>query len=196
MNLEIRPRDRRALLGLAVALIVYIGLDWGFLPLWDRLQDAPALASAKEDELRRYRRAVDRQGQYAELEEQVQARLAELESHLVQESNASLASAELQSMVEGAADRFGIAFLQRSMAAPRPADEFVSEIAMTATFRCTVNQLVSLLAEFRQEERLLSVRSLRVAPLEPYEGLQLPEDRDWNKELDVTLTVAVLTPRT
>src|SRR6266487_283528 len=92
MRLELRPRDRRALLLLALAVIVYGMLKIVVFPAHDRLALAADAAAQKQAELRK--------GQYAQLTELETKKVKEAESVLITAANASLVSAELQSLVE------------------------------------------------------------------------------------------------
>jgi hypothetical protein len=83
MKIEIRDRDRRALLALALAIGLYGFIVELALPAWDRLGQAPGIAAERELQLQRYRRALVRQGRYEELEGVVEARQAESESVLI-----------------------------------------------------------------------------------------------------------------
>ena len=185
MKIRIRDRDRRALIGLALAVALYVATVELVLPQWDRLREAPELAANSESQLRRYRRAILRQGRYEELEGLAVARDGELESLLIRAESESLASVELQSIVESVAADIGVVFGERNIIAPRTLDDFFSETAMSVAFDCTPNQLVSLLTALRDLETLITVRELNIQP-KPDEG------QDLTKEWQVSLTVGAL----
>ena len=116
MKIRIRDRDRRALIGLALAVALYAVTVELVLPQWDRLREAPELAANSESQLQRYRRAILRQGRYEELEGVVAARDGEFESLLnFAADSESLASVELQSIVESVAADFGVVFGERNI---------------------------------------------------------------------------------
>ena len=185
MKIRIRDRDRRALIGLALAVALYVATVELVLPQWDRLREAPELAANSESQLRRYRRAILRQGRYEELEGLAVARDGELESLLIRAESESLASVELQSIVESVAADIGVVFGERNIIAPRMLDDFFSETAMSVAFDSTPNQLVSLLTALRDLETLITVRELNIQP-KPDEG------QDLTKEWQVSLTVGAL----
>ena len=185
MKIRLRDRDRRALIGLALAVALYVVTVELVLPQWDRLREAPELAANSESQLRRYRRAILRQGQYEELEALAVARDGELESLLIRAESESLASVELQSIVESVAADIGVVFGERNIIAPRILDDFFSETAMSVAFDSTPNQLVSLLTALRDLETLITVRELNIQP-KPDEG------QDLTKEWQVSLTVGAL----
>ena len=185
MKIRLRERDRRALIGLALAVALYLVTVELVLPQWDRLREAPELAVNSESQLQRYRRAISRQGRYEELEALAVARDGELESLLIRAESESLASVELQSIVESVAADIGVVFGERNIIAPRMLDDFFSETAMSVAFDSTPNQLVSLLTALRDLETLITVRELNIQPT-PAEG------QDLNKEWQVSLTVGAL----
>jgi len=67
MKLAVRQRDRRALMLLGAAVLIYTLSDWIILPAYDRIMAGPEIAAEKEQHLRRYRRAQARKGQYESL---------------------------------------------------------------------------------------------------------------------------------
>src|SRR5213594_2931582 len=127
MKLHLSQRDRRALLLLASALIVYGFLRLVVFPVHDRLAMAADAAAQKQDELRRFRRAQLRKGQYAQLTELAAKKAKEAESVLVSAANASLVSAELQSLVEATGAKVGVTLGQRSVGTPKRLNEFYAE---------------------------------------------------------------------
>src|SRR5262245_14859345 len=103
-----RQRDRRALMLMALALIIYGLANWVVLPTYDRLSSAGDLAAEKQTQLRRYRRAELRKGQYTDLLKVASDRLTKSETVVIAAANVSLASAELQSLIEGVGNKLGI----------------------------------------------------------------------------------------
>ena len=73
------------------------------LPAYDKLAAAQDAVSQKETELRRYRRAQLRKGQYGDLLKVTGDRVAKSEAAVIPAANSSLASAQLQSIIEDAA---------------------------------------------------------------------------------------------
>src|SRR5262249_41355249 len=127
MKLAIRQRDRRALLLLLLALALYGALKLLILPVYDRLALADDVVAEKETQLRRYRRAELRKGQYADLTKLANLKIQQNESVISKAGNESLASAELQSSVEAAAAKVGLTLNQRSVGSSRRINEFYAE---------------------------------------------------------------------
>jgi len=190
MKLEIRERDRRALILLAIAITIYAVVRLVVFPVHDRLALAADAAAQKQDELRKYRRAQLRKGQYAQLTEITAKKVKEAESVLVTGANPSLVSAELQSLVEGAAGKAGITLSQRSLGTPKRLNQFYSEFPITLGFESTPGQLTALLSELRAAPKLMTVRTLQVTPIQAVH--EAPKGADLSKNVRVSITLAVM----
>ncbi len=190
MKLEIRRRDRRALLLLGVSLGLYLVLSEVAFPAYNRLAAGVDIALDREDQLRRYRRAVARKADYGQLLEEARRRVEEGEALLIRGDNPSLASAELQAVIEEVAEATGIELGQRNMSAARQKDEFFNEITMSLGFECTPGQLVAFLEQLRGSEKLLAVRSIQIAPLSVVD--EVSEGMEVLKDVRVNLTVGAV----
>jgi Tfp pilus assembly protein PilO len=188
MKLAIRQRDRRALLLLLIAMALYGGLRLLVLPRYDRLALAADVVAEKETQLRRYRRAELRKGQYAELTKLANLKIQQNESVISQAGNESFASAELQSMVEAAAGKVGLMLSQRSVGSSRRINEFYAELPMTLGFEGTPGQLVMFLSELRALPQLVIVHSAQVTPVQPVQ--EAPKGLDVTKNVRVNMTIA------
>jgi hypothetical protein len=190
MKLEIRERDRRALLILGLAVALYVIASQIAFPAFDMLRNASDMSAGKEQDLMRYRRALARKGQYTQLIEQATRSVGEAESRLINGSNSSIASVELQTIVEEAARKVEISLGQRSMSAARRKDDFYNEITMTLGFECTLNQLTSFLSEIRSSPKFISVRTAQVTPVQVVHAA--PANADVKKTVRVNLTLAAI----
>jgi Tfp pilus assembly protein PilO len=191
VKLQLKPKDRRALIILALALVIYEVGTAVILPAYDKLAAARDLVSDKESELRRYRRAQVRKGQYGDLLKLTADRVAKSESAIIVAANVPLASAQLQSMIEEAANKTGLMPGQRTIGSAKRLNEFYAELPMTLSFDSTPGQLVAFLSELRRGPRFLTIRSLQVSPLEvilePSKGMAV------SKTVRVLMTVVSLT---
>ena len=192
MKFELRERDRRALVGLAFAVAVYFTVDMLVLPRYDELAAAEEVVLSKEDQLRKYRRAVIRQGQYQELTETARSRIADLESLMMSAETEAQISAELQSEVERASQDAGIGITERNVVGTQRLDDFFSEATMTLEFACSPDQLVTFLSGLRASSRLISIRSADIRPERVVH--QMPEEGNVNRTLRVNMTVGAVTP--
>jgi Tfp pilus assembly protein PilO len=190
VKVEIRQRDRRALILLFVALVI-LGLAYSVvLPAYDRISAARELAAEKENQLRRYRRAELRKGQYADLLKTADERIKKSESVVIAAASLPLASAELQSLIENASNKVGLMVGQRIVGNPRRLNNFYAEVPMTLSFECTPGQLVSFLSELRSLPRFVSVRLLQVNPTMLV--FEAPKGVDLIKNVRANITVAAL----
>ena len=189
MKIQIRDRDRRALIGLAVAAGLYVLLSFAVLPAFYSLTAAADTAAQKEEELRKYHRAVIRKGHYAGLLAQAQANVAAGEGRLIRGDNPSLASVEFQTLVEGVAGQAGVPLGQRSVSTAKKRDDWFNEITMTMSFECTPNQLTSFLAGIRSLPKLITVRNAQVSPAQV---LHEAPKGDFQKIIRVNLTLGAI----
>src|SRR5262249_757524 len=143
------------------------------LPVYDRITAARQLAAEKETQLKRYRRAQLRKGQYTELLKTAGARVAQSESVVISATNLPAASAEFQSLIEDAANRVGLMVTQRAIGSARRLNEFYAELPMTLSFESTPGQFVSFLNELRSLPRFVTVRSLQLSPFD--QQVELPK---------------------
>ena len=190
MKIEIRERDRRALLGLCIAAAIYLLVSQAAFPAFDRLKSASQTASDKEDELLKYRRALMRKGRYTQLIEQASKSVTDAELRLISGSNPSLASVELQTIIEEAARKVGIPLGQRSMSAARKKDDFFNEITMTLSFECTLGQLTAFLSEIRSSPKFITVRNTQITPVQAVH--EAPANADLKKTVRVNLTLVAI----
>ena len=190
MKFELRARDKRALMGLALAVGAYLLASQLIVPAYDRIKSDSAGVSQKENELRRYRRALISRDHYAQLLEQVRKSVGEGEARLIRGDNPSLASVELQTMVEEAARKIEIALPQRTMTSPKKKDDYYNEITLTLSFESTPNQLASFLDELRTAPKVLTVKSIQVAPVTPAQ--ETPPKGELKKTLKTNVTLAAL----
>lgn len=191
MKIELRQRDRRALVFLGLAVGLYAASQFVIFPAYDRLSASSEEVSEKEEQLRKYRRALLRKGQYERLIPAAGAQVREAEKILVRGDNPALATTELQTLVEAAARNAGINVLQRSVAAPRKVDAFYGEVVLSLSFEATLTQLVNLLVNLRSAPKLLDIRSVQISPAQPLP--EMPKAAgDYRKTLRVTMTIGAV----
>src|SRR5262245_3351046 len=192
MKFEIRERDRRAIVLLTGAALIYVALSFAVFPAFDSLKEGSSPVGEKEEQLKKYRRAVIRKGTYTQLLEQARKNLAEAETRFVRGDNPALASVELQTIVEQAAKKVGLDLNQRSVSPARKRDDSFNEITMTMALEATPSQIFGFLAEIRNAPKFVIVRNAQIAPTllltEP------PKKGDFMKVIHVNLTIAALLP--
>jgi hypothetical protein len=192
MKLQIRDRDRRALIVLAIGMTVYVLVSFVVFPVLDVLRNSAVEAAQKEGELRKYRQALIRKGHYTQLVESARKNMAQSEQRLVRGDNPTLASVELQSIVEDAAKKADISLQQRNMSPAKKKDAFFNEIAITLSFESSPNQLTTFLTEIRNSAKFITVQNAQVVPVQI---VQEAPKGEFKKMLRVDLTVsAILLP--
>jgi len=192
MKLEIRERDRRAMLLLVGAAVVYAVFSFGILPAFDALKDASSEVGGKEEQLSRYRRALIRKGHYARLLEKARKDVSDLEARLIRGDNPTLAAVELQTIVEEAAKKVGLEFSQRNISPARKKDEFFNEITMTLAFEATPGQVTQFLEEIRNAPKFITVRNAQIAPAQVVH--EAPKKGDFKKTVRANLTISAVLP--
>jgi hypothetical protein len=193
MKIELRQRDKRALLLLAGALAMYLVVMEAALPIYDYLSAAPAIVQEKSEQLQKYRRALNRKGRYQQLIPAARAQATTAERILIQGDTASSASTELQGLIETIAKDANINLAQRSVSGPKKVDEFYNEVSMALVFEATPSQLVTFLTGIRTSPKFLTVRTLQMTPVQ--QPTEAPKTGEFRKTVRVSATVsALLTP--
>ena len=181
-------RNRRALILLGVALVLYLAASQVVLPWYDKLRAAPAQAADKTGQLRRYRRELLHQGNYEVLTADVRKKFAETNPYFFTDAS------ELQKVAEDSAKTVGIALAQRS-SQMKKVDDIVNEITMAMTFESTPGQLVRFLDELRESPKIVNVRMAQIDPNQVV--FEAPKTGELSKIVRVIMTIAgqVLVPR-
>lgn len=190
MKVRVKQRDRRALMLLVLALVIYGGINIFVLPAYDRIATARDFAAEKETQLKKYRRAQLRKGQYTELLKTASARVAQAESLVISAGTLSVASSEFQSFIEGAASATGLTVTQRSIGTAKRLNDFYAQLPMTLSFDSTPGQLVSFLAQLRTLPRFVAVQTLQLSPLQSV--MEAPKGQDLTKNVRVYMTIYTL----
>jgi len=192
MKLEIRQRDRRAILLLSAATAVYIVLSYGVLPAFDRLTQTSSRVSEKEEQLKKYRRALIRKGHHTEALEQARKNVTEAETRFIRGDNPTLASVELQTIAEAAAKKVGLDLNQRNVSPARKKDDSFNEITMTLALEATPPQIFGFLAEIRNAPKYVTVRNVQIAPAQVL--MEAPKKGDFIKTIRANVTISALIP--
>jgi hypothetical protein len=192
MKFEIREKDRRAILLLAAASVIYGIVSFGVLPAFDRLKDGSAQVGEKEDQLKKYRRAIIRKGHYTQLLEVARKNVSEAESRFIRGDNPTLASVELQTIVEAAAKKIGLDLGQRNITPARKKDDEFNEITMTMALEATPGQIFGFLAELRNAPKFVTIRSAQIAPAQVV--MEPPKKGDFLKVVRANVTIVAPIP--
>jgi hypothetical protein len=191
MKFELRERDRRAILILAVGTGIYV-LASIALPAYDKLTQTPSHVSEQEQQLKKYRRALIRKGHHIEDLAQGRKNVAEAETRFVRGDNPTLASVELQTIVEDAAKKANLVLNQRNVTPARKKDDSFNEITMALTFEATPSQIFGFLAEIRNAPKYVTIRSAQITPAELV--TEAPKKGDFLKTIRANVTIAAMIP--
>ena len=192
MKFELREKDRRAILLLIAASALYGIVSFVALPAFDRLKDASTGVGDKEQQLKKYRRAVIRKGHYTDLLQQARKTVMEAESRLIPGDNPTLASVQLQTIVEDAAKKVGIDLPQRNVTPARKKDDAFNEITMSLVLEATPAQILGFLAEIRNAPKFVVVRNVQIAPAQVL--MAPPPKGDFVKTVRANVTLAAPIP--
>jgi hypothetical protein len=159
---KLSRRDRIAL-GVGVGgAALFMLLNFGVFPLFERLDTSPEVVQQKEVELRRDQRLLGE----AELEKThlsaARERLNALEGGLLESSSPALANAEWQHLVGQLADSKGITIGSSELLRIQELGAGYSLVTGRVQFRCRLDQLVDFLVALAGFPRLLSVTELSV----------------------------------
>src|SRR5262249_52924517 len=154
------------LLLLILGAIVYAGTSFVLLPLYDSLKQGSSAVTDKEQQLSKYRRAMGRKGHYTELLDQVGKNIKTDETRFNRGDNPTLAAVELQTIVEGAAQKNGLTLNQRNISPARKKDDFFNEIAMTVSFEASPAEIARFLTDIRNSPKFVSARTVQFVPTE------------------------------
>ena len=192
MSFDLRERDRRAIFILVAAAVLYVLASYVALPAFDRLTQTPSRVGDTEQQLKKYRRALIRKGHYSEQLQQARKNVAEAESRFIRGDNPTLASVELQTIVEDAAKKVSLELGQRNISPARKKDDSFNEITITLALDATPSQLFGFLAEIRNAPKYVTVRSAQFAPAQVM--TEPPKKGDFTKAIRANVTIAGLIP--
>jgi type II secretion system (T2SS) protein M len=186
MTATASQKNRRALILLGAAIVVYLAISQLALPAYDQLRAAPATANDKAQQLKKYKRELSHRGNYETLEADTRKKLQQLQERFF--TNDTAGAAELQKTVEDSAGRTGITLSQRSTGQPKKVDDLVSEVSMSTSFDATMNQLVAFLTQLQTSPKAINVRVAQIDPIQV--AFEAPKQGELKKSVRVNLTIA------
>jgi Tfp pilus assembly protein PilO len=160
--LKVQQRDKLALIGGGIVLVVFVAFRFVIFPIWDSLQDTRASLPIQEKKLEKYREVAQiaplRSGEVVTVEN----RLRQNESGLLASKTAALASAELQDLVTQLAAKQRIDLHSNEFLPVKPVSPYYATVPMTIQFQCRLDQLVDLLQDVTQNPKYLTVSKMSI----------------------------------
>lgn len=160
MNLS--ARDKRALTILTVAVVVFLLVDFGLLPLVDRFAEARQTLAVRELALRKYRRSAASEAARQSSLSELQKRLATTEAAMLESQTAALAAAELQRTLKEVAAANQIELSGTEFLPAKPLDYEHTLISTRFAVSANMERLVNFLVALETGPKSLGVRSLTV----------------------------------
>jgi hypothetical protein len=179
---KLSPRDRVALKVAAAAVALFLVVQLGVLPLFDKMRGTPREVGEQELMLRRYQRLVAESTSQGRIRAAAEARLKDLESGLLESASPSLANAEWQRLMRDLADQKGLELGSSEVLRVEGLSSDYAMVLGRVQLRCRLDQLVDLLVALATSPKLLRATALKVSALQG----------DPQKRLQVELTIGAL----
>lgn len=184
--MTLSPRDRRALLWLGAAVIMFLAVS-RFLPGPEAQPVAPAAAdpSAVEQRLERTRQRIATREELQTRLAAWQQALAQREQRIIRAETPARAQETVLSVVRKIASQQSppIELATVDPGKVEPFAETYGEAVVTVSFRSSIEGLLNLLAELSQQPELVGTKSIQITSLQ-----------DQQKQVSVRLTVAGVVP--
>jgi len=175
-------RDRRALLLLALAVAVFLALQFG-LPRAENVLASSTPIPEMESRLRRLQQVALEKPRTATAAAAAARELAEAEKGLIAAATPAIASAQMLQIVKDSLTAQGIALQTSEFGQVKVLGEDYAQVPLTVAFSCGVEQWINWMAAIRNAPHTLSTLEMRV----------VHKDHR-NKTVDVRMVVAGYIP--
>ena len=160
--MAVQSRDRRALIILGVAAILFLLLQTDFIIPSGGGSSIVTNVEASEEKLLLAQTRV-RQKPVVDAEfKAISAQQEALEKGLLASETAALAQAEMRELIGGLLRSAGIAMKASRFGTVRLEGEDYTQIPLIVDFNCTIERFVNLMADIANAETLLSSRAIKV----------------------------------
>jgi hypothetical protein len=180
-----RTRDKKALSIAALAAAVFIVLEFGVLPLWDRVQAEREGLPVKEQTLLKYREAVEAREEREQETAALEARLQQAEAGLIAGETPAIASAGLRQQVQQMAAEHGMEVVGIQFLPSRLLGEDYVQAPLGVQLAGKIDGLAGFLQACETGPTTLNVT-----------GLNVQATSNDQKTLNVNLTLAGILPST
>ena len=162
--MQIQSRERKALIALGVALVLFVILQSDFMP-GPGSPSADAGTVEGVEQAFRLAQVKARRKPLVDAEAQATARaLAEIEKRLLASENAALAKAEMRQLVEDLLTAEGIAMRGSRFGNVALEGEDYAQVPLIVDFECQIEQFVNWMAAVANAPQLLSTREIQLNP--------------------------------
>jgi hypothetical protein len=179
MLANLQRRDRVALMVGAVAVGLFLVVQFGVFPMLNRLPQTQGDLEGREVTLRRYQRLVRESALEQVKLITARDRLTGLELGLFEGPSPSLANAAWQRLVRELADSRGIELVSSELLQTQDLASKYSLVVGRIQLRCRLDQLVDFLVALANSPKLMSVTRMRMWAMQG----------DEKKRLNVELTI-------
>jgi hypothetical protein len=179
MLANLQRRDRVALMVGAVAVGLFLVVQFGVFPMLNRLPQTQGDVEGREVTLRRYQRLVRESALEQVKLITARDRLTGLELGLFEGPSPSLANAAWQRLVRELADSRGIELVSSELLQTQDLASKYSLVVGRIQLRCRLDQLVDFLVALANSPKLMSVTRMRMWAMQG----------DEKKRLNVELTI-------
>ncbi len=183
MAATLSQRDRRALLFLGGAAILFLILQFDFwLPSGETAVSGESIEAAEQQFL--LARARARQKPLVDAEYGAASQVeSQMEQRLLAAQTAALAQAEMRELVGNLLTEEQITMQSTQFGPVRLEGDAFAQVPLVVTFSCAIEKFVNLMAGIANAPRTLSTRQIRITP-----------ERGETKSVRVQLTVAGYLP--
>jgi hypothetical protein len=179
-----RTRDKRALTLAAIAAAIFAGLQFGVLPVWDRMQAERDGLAVREQTLLKYREAIESKDSREAAAGALERRLQEAERGLLSGGTPAIASAGLRQQVQQLAEEHGMEVVSIQFLPERQLSNDYLQTPLGVQLKGRIDGLARLLEACESGSTTLSVL-----------GVTIQSTDDKQKILNVNLRVAGILPR-
>lgn len=182
--MTLTPRDRRALMILVPALVLFAAVE--FWPEAGPAADTTFTPAQAELRLASLRRIAAGLAEREKVRESVRTTLAEREKGLIQAETMAQAQARMLQVIRRvlAAQHPSVSFRAGELGQPKPVGDHYALTTVTVTLDCGIEQIVNLLADLGSQPELIAIQDIQ------FSSAVNPQ-----KNVPLRLTVGALVPR-
>ncbi len=160
--MKIGHRDKIALGGAVVAVVLYLVFQFVLFPAWDSMQEQSSNLPDQEAKLRKYLQIAQTATARSAEASNVDARLREAEGSLLASKSPALASAEMQQLGQQLTAAVSIEFRTSEFLAPKPLSDDYTAIPLGLQFQCRLDQLLDLLKAIGESPKVLAIPRIQI----------------------------------